>query len=170
MDEATFWQLLDGCRHSPNLPDALRGALRRTDAATVAAFAARWETLHLSLYGWPLWGVAYAMNGGCSDDTFEHFRDWLITQGHRVVDAAQADPVSWSLSLARESSGLTFSDMDGELASYVAPELHEELTGLALLCATPIVGGTPFGVRISEDEMLEVYADVAYAWGDRDSN
>ena len=92
------------------------------------------------------------------------------TQGQRVVDAARADPTSWSLALAREPTGSTFSDMDGELASYVAPELHEELTGFSLLCAKPIVGGTPYGVQISEDEMLELYAEVACAWDGPDTH
>jgi hypothetical protein len=169
MDEPAFWRLLDGCRAAPDLAAALRLALRQTDAATIAAFAARWEVVHLSLYGWPLWEVAYVMNGGCSDDTFEQFRDWLITLGRRAVDDARADPAAWSLSLAREHGTGVLRSASGELASYVAPELYEELTGVAVLCAKPLVGGTPYGVPFSEEQVVERNADVARVWGQFDA-
>jgi hypothetical protein len=41
-----------------------------------------------------LWGAAYLINGGCSDDGFDYFRRWLILQGHKVFQAAIANPDS----------------------------------------------------------------------------
>ena len=35
-------------------------------------------------YDWNLWGAAYLMKGGCSDDAFDYFRGWLVAQGRRV--------------------------------------------------------------------------------------
>ena len=32
-------------------------------------------------YIWDLWGAAYLINGGCSDDGFAYFRSWLISRG-----------------------------------------------------------------------------------------
>jgi hypothetical protein len=32
-------------------------------------------------YRWDLWGLAYQLNGGCSDDGFVYFRCWLLGQG-----------------------------------------------------------------------------------------
>jgi len=32
-------------------------------------------------YTWDLWGAAYLINGGCSDDGFEYFRRWLVSRG-----------------------------------------------------------------------------------------
>ena len=39
-----------------------------------------------------LWGVAYIMNGGCSDDGFDYFLGWLICQGKKRYQAALANP------------------------------------------------------------------------------
>ncbi|TYB52801.1 DUF4240 domain-containing protein, partial [Nonomuraea sp. PA05] len=41
-----------------------------------------------------LWGAAYLINGGCSDDGFEYFRCWLVGQGREVYEAALDDPDS----------------------------------------------------------------------------
>lgn len=32
-------------------------------------------------YDWDLWGAAYLINGGASDDGFDYFRGWLLSQG-----------------------------------------------------------------------------------------
>jgi hypothetical protein len=45
-------------------------------------------------YSWELWGAAYIINGGCSDDCFDYFRAWLIMQGSTVFQAAVRDPDS----------------------------------------------------------------------------
>lgn len=43
---------------------------------------------------WDLWCAAYLLNGGCSDDGFEYFREWLVAQGRAVYDAAIKNPDS----------------------------------------------------------------------------
>ena len=35
-------------------------------------------------YTWDLWGAAYVVHGGASDDGFVYFRHWLISKGRRV--------------------------------------------------------------------------------------
>jgi hypothetical protein len=45
-------------------------------------------------YTWDLWGAAYLINGGASDDGFEYFRSWLISMGHDVFSNAVRDPDS----------------------------------------------------------------------------
>jgi hypothetical protein len=45
-------------------------------------------------YSWELWGAAYIINGGCSDDCFDYFRAWLIMQGSAVFNAAIREPDS----------------------------------------------------------------------------
>jgi Protein of unknown function (DUF4240) len=41
-----------------------------------------------------LWGAAFILNGGCSDDGFNDFRGWLIAQGRTVYEAALENPDS----------------------------------------------------------------------------
>lgn len=57
-------------------------------------FAYWWQTKLCESYGRSLWGAAYLINGGCSDDGFQYFREWLLLQGRDVFQAAVADPDS----------------------------------------------------------------------------
>jgi hypothetical protein len=41
-----------------------------------------------------LWGAAYVIEGGCSDDSFDYFRAYLISRGRAVYERAIADPDS----------------------------------------------------------------------------
>jgi Protein of unknown function (DUF4240) len=50
--------------------------------------------LMAQFYRLALWGAAYLINGGCSDDGFDYFRGWLLSQGHATWQAALADPDS----------------------------------------------------------------------------
>jgi hypothetical protein len=43
-------------------------------------------------YPWDLWGAAFVINGGCSDDGCERFRARLIMQGRDVFERALDDP------------------------------------------------------------------------------
>jgi Protein of unknown function (DUF4240) len=42
-------------------------------------------------YSWDLWGAAYVVNGGGSDDGFEYFCCWLVSRGREVYESALAD-------------------------------------------------------------------------------
>jgi len=53
-----------------------------------------WHVSSAQAYRWNLWGAAYLINGGCSDDGFIDFRTWLMLQGRKVFDAALANPDS----------------------------------------------------------------------------
>jgi hypothetical protein len=66
-----------------------------------------------------LWAAAYIINGGCSDDGFRYFRDWLISEGRSVFERALKDPGSLA--------DLPHVDpADLELFGYVALELFEK--------------------------------------------
>jgi hypothetical protein len=94
-----FWELVAAARASavdPADADSVgRRARELLDAMPldeVAALArAEWE-LRARSYRVDLWGAAYLINGGCSDDGFEYFRGWLIAQGRDVFERAVADP------------------------------------------------------------------------------
>src|SRR5262249_783427 len=89
-----FWNLIDGTR----LPDGREHASRLTQVLSerslddIFAFAERWAKLHRAAHRWDLWGAAYLIGGGCSDDSFIDFRSGLILRGKQVYEAAIADP------------------------------------------------------------------------------
>ncbi|WP_409296784.1 DUF4240 domain-containing protein [Peribacillus sp. SCS-26] len=39
-----------------------------------------------------LWGAAFVLMGGCSDDAFDYFRGWLIGQGEETFNKVMKDP------------------------------------------------------------------------------
>jgi hypothetical protein len=92
--DAEFWELIRSARRRD--PDAhaerLTARLVKRPADDILAFGRCWDTLSRRAYTWRMWGAAYLINGGCSDDGFEYFRDWLILQGRGVYEAAVADP------------------------------------------------------------------------------
>lgn len=131
MDTATFWNLIDAARATSRgdkgrMTAALAAALRPLGAAGVAAFQRRLDDHMAKAFTWPLWGAAYIINGGCSDDGFEYFRALLIANGREVYERAVADPD------ALASIDLAFND-DGyfefESFLYVTFEVYEDLTG-----------------------------------------
>ncbi len=76
-------------------------------------------------YGWPLWGAAYLLNGGCGDDGFDDFRGWLVTRGRAVFEAALADPDSLAdVVTTDELYEVACEDVLG-----AAWEAHQQLTG-----------------------------------------
>lgn len=91
-----FWEHVQKTRRID--PDAhaerLIARLAKLSVAKIIAFNQRWNELHRAAYNWNLWGAAYLINGGCSDDGFDYFRDWLLLQGRAVYEAALKDPDS----------------------------------------------------------------------------
>jgi hypothetical protein len=99
MDREQFWALIEAAKA------ATGGDCKRQAAQLVAALRQRspddilaYDRIELELmaqsYRWDLWGAAYLINGGCSDDGFDYFRGWLLTQGRATWEAAVADPDS----------------------------------------------------------------------------
>jgi hypothetical protein len=91
-----FWQIVDGTvsdDYDAQL-DALAEVVSKLSREEIIAFAGDFQKASAAAYRWDLWGAAYLINGGCSDDGFIDFRSWLIAQGKSVYDAALANPES----------------------------------------------------------------------------
>ena len=56
-------------------------------------------------YRTDVWALAYLLRGGCSDDSLDAFRGWLILQGRKVFEATLADPDSFDVALYHGESG-----------------------------------------------------------------
>jgi hypothetical protein len=121
--EDRFWAIVESsARHAPASDAqtaALRKALEALPVEQVESFERIFQQNMGRSYSWDLWGAAYVINGGASDDGFEYFRRWLISRGRHVFEAAMADPDSLA--------DLLPADLDGPLEyedfAYVAPEV-----------------------------------------------
>jgi len=73
---------------------ALSGEIAKLTHPDAAGFAQIFDSMMDRAYSWPLWGAAYVINGGCSDDSFSDFRASLISRGRTAFDRALNDPDS----------------------------------------------------------------------------
>lgn len=99
MNEQNFWQLIEAVKNGAGAeldsrPEVLQKHLASLAPEKIQSFQQRYEALLLEANSWSLWGAAYLMNGGCSDDGFKYFRDWLISEGEKTFKAAVANPDS----------------------------------------------------------------------------
>ena len=91
-----FWSTIDGCRRETTdldeLASALVDALKDRSVEEILDFRAAFDECLNRAYRWDLWGAAYVINGGCSDDGFDYFIGWLIAQGRDYFESALKDP------------------------------------------------------------------------------
>jgi hypothetical protein len=176
MGEDQFWAIIEkagavrkgrATRDEDELCEALSKELSRLDAGQVRAFA---DLLGQRLRGactWDLWGAAYVMMGGCSDDMFVYFRRWLVAQGRATFEGAlkNADAALAALNVEEP-------DMECELESltYAVDEVLEDQNEGD--DEPPMVNdeaeptGTPFDEE-DQDALMERYPKLAAMyWGD----
>lgn len=130
MDDDRFWQLIDQSGPSAggsvedqtgNLTTTLAGLPAQEIAAFDVAFAAHRD----GLYSWDLWGAAYLLMGGCSDDCFSDFRSWVVAQGQDYFEAVRSDPQALADGRLKDASQVA----EAELLSYAAMDAYVEATG-----------------------------------------
>lgn len=97
VDEVKFWQLVDAAHHASGGDmdrkcGLLRDAVSRLSGAEAGAFSALFDAKMDEAYTWALWGAAYVIDGGCSDDAFCDFRASLVSRGRQAFAQATADP------------------------------------------------------------------------------
>lgn len=99
MNDHQFWTIIEEC-HSTSQGNMdqkdqlIKAAIGRLSREEALAFYRIFQRMMDTAFTWPLWGAAYVINGGCSDDSFTDFRASLISRGRTVFDKAFADPDS----------------------------------------------------------------------------
>ncbi|OIK03421.1 DUF4240 domain-containing protein [Streptomyces monashensis] len=131
MDETEFWELIDTSREgaggdAEEQADLLVDRLLQLEPDLVLDFARHFEARYNRAYRWDLWGAAWVLLGGASDDAFDFFRCWLIGQGREVFEGGLHDPDALADLLGEFDEEI---DGDGEELGYAADEAYEQLTG-----------------------------------------
>ncbi|MER5192815.1 DUF4240 domain-containing protein [Streptomyces sp. NPDC002755] len=164
MDETEFWELVDASREAAGgdpeeQADLLVERLVRLDPESVLDFARHFESRYNRAYRWDLWGAAWLLLDGASDDAFDFFRCWLIGQGREVFEGAlHGDPDSLADLLDDFDEEI---DGDAEELGYAADEAYEQLTGtvapdLGIPPASAEPEGTPVAFE-NEGALAERY-------------
>ncbi|MES4889890.1 DUF4240 domain-containing protein [Streptomyces sp. NPDC096012] len=163
MDETEFWELIDATREvaegdPEDQADALVERLLRLDPELVLDFARHFEARYNRAYRWDLWGAAWVLLDGCSDDAFDFFRCWLIGQGREVFEGALHDPDALAVLLEDFDEEI---DGDGEELGYAADEAYEQLTGsVAPDLGIPPAPAEPVGRPVdfeNEQALVQLY-------------
>lgn len=99
MDEKRFWEIIaEACeadwRKADEWDQRLQDVLKTRPPDEIIEWNHIFDRLAAQAYTVDLWGAAYTINGGASDDGFYYFRCWLICMGRDVYEAALADPDS----------------------------------------------------------------------------
>jgi hypothetical protein len=91
-----FWEIVERVHEAAPLDMAakcrlLRNELCKLPVEEVLSFEEHFTECYYRAYAWDIWGAAYVINGGCSDDGFMDFRSTLISLGRRPFETALAD-------------------------------------------------------------------------------
>jgi len=163
MEDESFWAFIGAARDAAgdDVEDRVSGleqVLLNHHPDEVMEFQHKYDELLERAYRWDLWGAAFVMNGGCSDDGFRHFRDWLISEGEAVYEAALAAP---------DSLAAVNQDEEFELESfgYVAAEVYEQMTDATMPRGKAVESASPAGKEWQEDELPTLFPRLSKKFG-----
>ncbi|MBN1207996.1 MAG: DUF4240 domain-containing protein [Myxococcaceae bacterium] len=135
MNADLFWRIIESSRSGfdPNRADGnmeqqleeLRSLLRELSPEEIVGFRNQLLDYVDAAFTWDLWGAAYVIGGGCSDDGFMDFRGWLISMGRDVFEKALSDAES----LADVASAPGIEGVFFEEFLNVPAQVFEEATG-----------------------------------------
>lgn len=96
LDETTFWNIVEASLKNTSNQDAqelfLVAAIEKLTPKEMIGFRLRTDKLLYDTYNSEMWCAGYIMNGGCSDDGFEYFRNWIISRGKDTYLKAKENP------------------------------------------------------------------------------
>jgi hypothetical protein len=131
LDEKIFWNIVDSSVKNSKSQDAqerfLVKEIEKLTPKQMIGFRLRTDKLLYDTYNSEMWCAGYIMNGGCSDDGFEYFRNWIISRGKDTYYKAKENPDSL---ISEFVEGAEYYDF--ESFWYVALTAFENKTGKEL--------------------------------------
>jgi len=137
--------------------ELIRAEVHRLSPSEASAFSRLFDEVMDRAYTWPLWGAAYVIHGGCSDDSFADFRSSLISRGQAEFEQAVTDPDS--LAEAR----LSDDDLFYEGFDYAVREAVEARVGGRVIRTSPHPS-EPVGNEWSEDEVYDLFPRLRHKY------
>lgn len=165
-DDERWWGLIDRARQEARAEEpSARAALlidwlSRLDASEIAAFDRFFLERVNEAYRTELWEIAYIMNGGCSDDGFDYFLGWLVSEGKQRYVAALADPRAAAEGVDADDGPFECEEMWGVASrAFVAKTGESQETYYRQ--HAPKVLRSDIGEPFDEDTVEERYPEVA---------
>src|ERR1044072_7914663 len=96
LNEDLYWAIITNSLQNSEDQDEqemyLISALKQLSPVEIVGFRLRTDKLLYDTYNSEMWCAGFIMNGGCSDDGFEYFRNWVISRGKDVYYKAKENP------------------------------------------------------------------------------
>lgn len=128
IDEDLYWQIIaDSLKNSEDQNGQQRYLVQQLEKLTpneIIGFRLRTDKLLYDTYNSEMWCAGFIMNGGCSDDGFEYFRNWVISRGKEVYYKAKENPDSLIDQIDEDIEDFDFEDF-----WYVALNAFKNKTG-----------------------------------------
>ncbi len=160
--EGYFWGVLAGVGAGKlgceQFSARLGQVLARMPDDDLRRFAEEWAAWWAASYRWDLWGAAYIINGGASDDGFDYFRGWLLTRGGERYARAIADPDAAFDDVAPGT------EAECEDVVTVLPNAYEERFGEE---APDLGAREPAGARWTEDDLPRRFPRLTRRFGEQ---
>jgi uncharacterized protein DUF4240 len=151
LDEAAFWRLIAETRSATGndtgkQSELLKKRLTRLSPPAIVQFARIRRLLDQRAYTWSLWGAAYVIDDGCSDDCFRNFRGYVISLGRGPYEKALTSPDSLA-SVAQDAETGNW-----ENAHNVAGDAYSSVTGGDFPLDDSDLSGRPRGTPFNEND------------------
>jgi Protein of unknown function (DUF4240) len=167
VDLDRFWELVEAAAVADDVDcepraDRLTAMLEQLPPEEIVSFDQHFWLRLAEPYRWDLWGLAYQLNGGCSDDGFVYFRCWLLARGRATWKAALADPDSLMDYPVAYWSG---SDLECEPMLYAAMHAYHARAEAELPDDSQLVQpAEPLGEQWDFEDDEEVRRRVPRTW------
>ena len=132
-----FWAVIDrATADRPGSPGEVAkraiAELAASDPAEIVAWGRHLDKVMVASGKEDLWAAAYLINGGCSEDGFDHFRGWLIANGRDVLARAVREPDSLAELPAVRAAAMNGAVFEAEEVLAIAGEAYQQVTGSPL--------------------------------------
>ena len=129
MDENKFWEIISTSKEKSSndfelQQNELKNELKKLNPNEIILFGNSFRHYRGKANTWELWGAIYIINGGCGDDMFNDFREWVIGQGKYFYYKTIQNPET----LVELDSEL-IEDTELEGLGYVPSDVFETITG-----------------------------------------
>jgi hypothetical protein len=128
VSDERFWQIIDEARRGRGTSDerlsSIRSQLMGQDPASLAEFRAVGIAWWVALARRDLWAAAETLMGGCGEDSFTDFRQWLLLQGRAAIEQVVQNPdvlADWTFTESPRVEGLV--SIPEEVAGAELPEI-----------------------------------------------
>ncbi len=158
MAEDEFWSLIGRSLENASSSgyqqeEAMLKILLELEPETILAYRSRFDERMDVAFSWDIWGVAYIIDGGCSDDSFEYFLYDLIAGGREKFENALQDAESIANWAVKDSVGLEgFGYLAGTAYTQkTGQDFYQALKAMGDKRHQPTHGGKPRGEEWDED-------------------